>query len=46
VKGGSAISVAAVVKKPILFVGVGQGYDDLRPFNVDWMLDRIFGNMT
>ncbi len=46
VKGGSAISVAAVVKKPILFVGVGQGYDDLRPFDVGWMLDRIFGNMT
>ena len=46
VKGGSAISIAAVVRKPILFVGMGQGYDDLRPFDTDWMLARIFGNSS
>ncbi|WP_367182620.1 hypothetical protein, partial [Thermococcus sp.] len=26
-----------------LFVGVGQGYDDLKPFDEKWFVDRIFG---
>ncbi len=43
-KGGSALSVTYIVHKPILFVGVGQGYDDLRPFDVNWMLDRLFSS--
>ncbi|HID41194.1 MAG TPA: signal recognition particle-docking protein FtsY, partial [Pyrodictium sp.] len=29
VKGGTALSVAAVTGKPILFMGVGQSYEDL-----------------
>ncbi len=41
-KGGSALSVAYVVRKPILYVGVGQGYQDLRPFDRRWMVDRLF----
>ncbi|MDE1837143.1 MAG: signal recognition particle-docking protein FtsY [Euryarchaeota archaeon] len=41
-KGGSALSVTYVVHKPILFVGLGQGYDDLRPFDPDWMVARLF----
>ena len=32
-KGGTAISVGYVTKKPILFLGVGQLYDDIVPFN-------------
>jgi fused signal recognition particle receptor len=28
-KGGAALSIAHITGKPILFVGVGQGYDDL-----------------
>ena len=32
IKGGSALSVTYVTKKPILFIGVGQAYDDLEPF--------------
>ena len=32
IKGGSALSVTYVTKKPILFIGVGQTYDDLEPF--------------
>jgi fused signal recognition particle receptor len=31
-KGGSAISVAYITGKPILFIGVGQTYDDIQPF--------------
>jgi fused signal recognition particle receptor len=41
-KGGGALSVTYVTKKPILFVGVGQGYADLRPFDPDWMVGRLF----
>lgn len=32
IKGGSALSVTFVTKKPILFIGVGQAYDDLEEF--------------
>jgi len=32
IKGGSALSVTYVTKKPILFIGVGQQYDDLEQF--------------
>lgn len=32
IKGGSALSVTHVTKKPILFVGTGQKYDDLEEF--------------
>ena len=33
VKGGSALSVTYVTKKPIIFIGTGQKYEDLEPFN-------------
>ncbi|AXR79751.1 signal recognition particle-docking protein FtsY [Natrarchaeobaculum sulfurireducens] len=39
--GGAAISVAHVTGKPILFLGVGQGYDDIEPFDPDEMVDRL-----
>jgi len=42
-KGGAAISIAYEINKPIIFLGTGQGYDDLMKFDVDWFLDRIFG---
>lgn len=32
-KGGAAVSVAYVTKKPILFLGTGQDYKDLTPFD-------------
>ncbi len=42
-KGGSALSIGHAVGKPILFVGTGEGYDDLEHFDSDWMTDRLFG---
>ena len=42
-KGGSALSVAYTIGKPLLFIGVGQGYEDQIPFEPDWMMDNIFG---
>jgi len=41
VKGGSAISVTYVTKKPILFIGTGQTYDDLEEFNPEKFVDMI-----
>jgi fused signal recognition particle receptor len=42
-KGGAALSIAHTVGKPILFVGTGQGYDDLQAFDARWLVDRLFG---
>jgi fused signal recognition particle receptor len=42
-KGGAALSIAHAVGKPILFLGVGQDYDDLIPFDPEWVIARIFG---
>ncbi|MGQ9551061.1 MAG: signal recognition particle-docking protein FtsY [Candidatus Bathycorpusculaceae bacterium] len=33
VKGGSALSVTYITKKPVLFIGTGQKYEDLEEFN-------------
>ncbi|MGB8163209.1 MAG: signal recognition particle-docking protein FtsY [Nitrososphaeraceae archaeon] len=41
-KGGAAISIAYLTRKPILYLGVGQGYDDLTEFDYDAFLDSIF----
>jgi len=44
VKGGSAISVAYETGKPIIYVGTGQGYGDLEPFNPEWLVERLLAN--
>ncbi len=41
VKGGSALSVTFVTGKPILFIGVGQRYDDLEEFRPEQFADMI-----
>jgi len=41
VKGGSALSVTFVTGKPILFIGVGQRYDDLEEFKPERFTDMI-----
>ncbi|MEM3040949.1 MAG: signal recognition particle-docking protein FtsY [Nitrososphaerota archaeon] len=40
-KGGAAISVTYVTKKPVIFVGTGQKYEDLEPFKPDTIINRI-----
>jgi fused signal recognition particle receptor len=42
-KGGAAISIAHSTSKPILFLGTGQGYDNLEPFDAEWLVDRLLG---
>jgi fused signal recognition particle receptor len=41
VKGGSALSVTYVTKKPILFIGTGQKYEDLEEFEPEGFLELI-----
>ena len=42
-KGGAAISVTYITKKPVLYVGTGQGYDDLEPFDPETIVNRLLG---
>lgn len=41
VKGGAAISVTHAIQRPILYLGVGQGYDDLMEFTPDYLSKQI-----
>ena len=40
-QGGAAISIAEVTGKPILFLGTGQGYDDLEKFDPEVIVERL-----
>ena len=41
-KGGIVFAIAERLKVPIRFIGVGEGIDDLRPFDADEFLDALF----
>ena len=41
-KGGAALSIAHTIGKPVVFVSTGQKYEDIRRFDVPWMVDRLF----
>ncbi|WP_462315629.1 signal recognition particle-docking protein FtsY [Methanobrevibacter sp.] len=41
-KGGASLSIGYVIKKPIMFLGVGQGYDDIMEYDPQWMLNQLF----
>ena len=41
-KGGIAVAIAHDLKLPIRYVGVGEGVDDLLPFNPGEYVDAIF----
>ncbi|MFQ5985742.1 MAG: signal recognition particle-docking protein FtsY [Thermoplasmata archaeon] len=40
-KGGAALSIARAVGRPVLYLGNGQEYGDLVPFDPNWMVDRL-----
>lgn len=40
-KGGAAVSISYVTKKPIIFIGVGQGYKDLKEFDSEIVLKNL-----
>lgn len=41
-KGGVVIALQAELALPVKLIGVGEGIDDLQPFNVDSFVDAIF----
>ena len=38
------ITIADQLRKPVLFLGVGQGMDDIMEFSTEWYLDRVLPN--
>ena len=42
-RGGAAISITHTIKKPIMFLGVGQGYDDVIPFEPEKVVNELLG---
>jgi fused signal recognition particle receptor len=43
-RGGAALSIAQVTGKPILFLGTGQGYDDLVEFRPEIILNALLAD--
>src|SRR5574341_32841 len=43
-KGGAAISISHLTAKPVVYIGIGQGYDDMIPFDPDKFIQSLFGN--
>ena len=43
-KGGSSLSVSYLTGKPVLYVGVGQEYDDLEPFDAQWFAEKLLAD--
>jgi len=43
-KGGSSLSVSYLTGKPVIYIGVGQGYDDLQPFDAGWFAEKLLGD--
>jgi len=42
--GGAALSITHVTGRPVVFVGVGQGYDDIEQFDPEWFAQRLVGD--
>jgi signal recognition particle subunit SRP54 len=42
-RGGAALSITAVTRKPVFFAGTGERPEDLEPFYPDRMASRIMG---
>lgn len=40
-KGGTALSVGYITQKPILFLGTGQNYKDLEPFDKKKFIEKL-----
>ncbi|VVC71633.1 Signal recognition particle receptor FtsY [uncultured archaeon] len=42
-KGGTVLSIARATGTPVMFFGVGQGYDDLLIFDAGFVVSLILG---
>jgi fused signal recognition particle receptor len=43
-KGGAIISITYLTSKPIIYLGVGQNYNDIIPFDLDTFVESLFGS--
>jgi fused signal recognition particle receptor len=41
-KGGAVVAVRQTMKLPIKFIGIGEGLDDLQPFDADTFVESLF----
>lgn len=41
---GTLVSMVHATNVPVLFVGVGQHYSDLRTLSVKWAVDKLLSN--
>jgi fused signal recognition particle receptor len=46
VKGGAALSIIFETKRPVIYVGTGQQYQDLQPFSPSSYVDSLLGHLT
>ncbi len=44
-KGGAALSIVKVTSTPIIYLGTGQEYPDLKPFSKETFLKDVFGSL-
>ena len=42
-RGGVVIAIKEELGVPIKYIGVGEGIDDLQPFNANDFVDALFG---
>jgi fused signal recognition particle receptor len=45
-KGGVIISIINEYKLPVIYIGIGESFEDLRPFDPDSFVDAIMGSTT
>jgi len=43
-KGGITVAIAQELKLPVVFIGTGEGLDDLSIFDTDDFVDALFGD--
>ncbi len=43
-KGGIVVAISSQLQLPVRYIGVGEGVDDLRPFDADEFVDALFLN--
>lgn len=42
-KGGALVQISDMLSLPVAFVGTGEGYDDIHPFDKETFLDTLVG---
>ena len=45
-RGGAALSIVKVTSTPVIYLGVGQEYEDLKPFDKELFLETVFGKQS